>query len=139
MIKENMMALKLAIFNFRKEAETRNGTINEQDVMVDGQGGIMDPYLGCTTDRLPDAHITVPVFAKYCSRHCYYLVPYDSIFYYEHEEKDKKAQTDRLEEPGKPKTFRGIGDSAPRMQRIHICPYVGKEHHNVDPNLQRLF
>ena len=107
--------------------------------MVDGQGGIMDPYLGCTTDRLPDAHITVPVFAKYCSRHCYYLVPYDSIFYYEHEEKDKKAQTDKLEEPGKPKTFRGIGDSAPRMQRIHICPYVGKEHHNVDPNLQRLF
>ena len=107
--------------------------------MVDGEGKGIDAYMGCTTDRLPDALITVPVFAKYCSRHCYYLVPYDSIFYYEHEEKDKKAQTEKLEEPGRPKTFRGIGDSAPRRQRINVCPYIGKEHADVDPNLQRLF
>ena len=121
------------------EAETRNATINEQGNMVDAEGNTVDPYMGCTTDRLPDAFITVPVFAKFCSRHCYYLVPYDSIFYYEHEEKDKKAQTDVLESPSKPKNFREAGDVAPRMTRIHVCPYVGKEHANVDPNLQRLF
>merc|ERR1712088_666834 len=79
-----------------KEAESRNGTINEQGIMVDKQGQNMDPYLGCTTDRLPDAHITVPVFAKYCSRHCYYIVPYDSIFYYAHEEKDKRRSLKSL-------------------------------------------
>ena len=122
-----------------EEAAKRNGTINEDGNMVDEQGRSMDFLMGCTSDRLPDTVITVPVFAKYCSRHCYYLVPYDTIFYYEHEEKDKKSQSTKLESPGKPKTFRGIGDHAPRLNRIHVCPYVGREHANVNPTLQRLF
>ena len=107
--------------------------------MIDQEGKPLNPEMGCVTDRLPDTLITVPVFAKFCSRHCYYLVPYDSVFYYEHEEKDKKAHTEVLKSPSKPKTFRGIGDVAPRIQRVHVCPYIGAEHTNVDPNLQRLF
>ena len=125
------------VYFSRNESESRNATINEKGIMVNAEGRTIDPYMGCTTDRLPDAHITVPVFAKFCSRHCYYLVPYESIFYYAHEEKDKKAQTKKLKEPGTPKTYRGAGDSAPRLQRIHICPYVGKEHHDVNANLVR--
>ena len=40
--------------------------------MVFFRSGEDGKVLGCVTDKLPDgSYLTVPVFASYCSRHCY--------------------------------------------------------------------
>ena len=105
--------------------------------MINKNGALLDPYMGCITDRLQSGLLTIPIFAQFCSRHCYYLLPYNTFYYYEHEVNEKQnGQSQILKSPSKPK---GKADEAPRLAKVHVCPYIGKERNSFDANSQTFF
>ena len=119
---------------YRNEAKARNGTVDENFVMYEKDGSLMEPQMGCITDRLGDGAVFVaPIFAKFCSRHCYYLIPHNSIYYYDHEDINtakpaRRGRLEKLKQPAPPTK----GDGAPRLSRVHVCPYEGFNHEDVD-------
>ena len=101
--------------------------------MYDKDGSLMDPLMGCITDRIVGGPLTAPIFAKFCSRHCYYLIPHNLNYYYDHEDintakPSRRGRLEQLKQPAPP--TKGAG--APRFNRLHICPFVGFDHDNVD-------
>ena len=123
---------------FSNEAKARNGTIDENGVMYGEDGKIMEPRMGCITDQLRSGPLVAPIFAKFCSRHCYYLIPYtrmphNAIYYYDHEDINtakaaRRGRLEKLKQPAPPTK----GNGAPRLNRLHVCPYEGFDHKNVD-------
>lgn len=116
-----------------EEAKARNGTVDEQGVLYNKDGTVMEPLRGCITDQLRSGPLVAPIFAHFCSRHCYYLIPHNSIYYYDHEDintakQGRRGRLEILEQPSPPTK----GSGAPRLNRLHICPYVGFDHDNVD-------
>ena len=118
---------------YSNEAKARNGTIDENFVMYKEDGSIMEPQMGCITDQIFSGPLIAPIFAKFCSRHCYYLIPHNSIYYYDHEDINtakaaRRGRLEKLKQPAPPTK----GSGAPRLNRLHICPYEGFDHENVD-------
>ena len=102
--------------------------------MYEKDGTIMEPRMGCITDNLgPGGILVAPIFAKFCSRHCYYLIPHNAIYYYDHEDintakASRRGRLEKIKQPAPPTK----GDGAPRLNRLHVCPYEGFDHENVD-------
>ena len=118
---------------FSNEAKARNGTVDENGVMYGEDGKIMEPWMGCITDQLRSGPLVAPIFAKFCSRHCYYLIPHNGFYYYDHEDINtakaaRRGRLEKLKQPAPPTK----GDGAPRLNRLHVCPYEGFDHKNVD-------
>ena len=132
--------IKLLLIVYSNEAKARNGTIDEDFVMYEQDGSIMEPQMGCITDDLgPGGIFVAPIYAKFCSRHCYYLIPHNSIYYYDHEDINtakaaRRGRLEKLKQPAPPTK----GDGAPRLNRLHVCPYEGFDHKNfINVSLKR--